>query len=240
MSMKVRVKFTKHGALRFIGHLDVMRYFQKAIRRAGIDVVYSSGFSPHQVMSFAAPLSVGLTSDGEYFDMEVYSAVSSEAMEKSLNDVMAEGIEVKEVRLLPERSKNAMASVAAAEYLVTVRPGHEPAFSLAEAVSRFAESANVPYVKKTAKSETTLDLKEAVYELSMTAEGSVRMLVEAGSVRNIKPIMVMEALYQLFDAVPGNFDFHIHRVETYLCTETEEEDSESLHLLPLGSAGERF
>ena len=53
--MKVRIKFSKYGALRFIGHLDVMRYFQKAIRRAEIDIAYSEGFSPHQIMSFASP-----------------------------------------------------------------------------------------------------------------------------------------------------------------------------------------
>ena len=52
--MKVRVKFSKEGPIKFIGHLDVMRYFQKAIRRAGIDIAYSAGFSPHPILSFAA------------------------------------------------------------------------------------------------------------------------------------------------------------------------------------------
>ena len=53
-ALKVRVKFAKQGAMKFIGHLDIMRYFQKAIRRADIDVAYSEGFSPHMIMSFAA------------------------------------------------------------------------------------------------------------------------------------------------------------------------------------------
>ncbi len=57
--------------LRFIGHLDVMRFFQKAIRRAGIDIAYSSGFSPHQIMSFASPLGLGVESRGEYLDIQV-------------------------------------------------------------------------------------------------------------------------------------------------------------------------
>ena len=57
--------------MKFIGHLDMMRYFQKAVRRAKIDIRYSEGYSPHQIMSFAAPLGVGITSDGEYFDIEV-------------------------------------------------------------------------------------------------------------------------------------------------------------------------
>ena len=68
--MKVRVKFSKNGSVKFLGHLDTMRYFQKAVRRAGIPIAFSSGFRPHMIISFAAPLSVGVTSDGEYFDME--------------------------------------------------------------------------------------------------------------------------------------------------------------------------
>ena len=71
--MKIRIKFKKYGPVRFIGHLDVMRFYQKALRRAGIDVTYTTGFSPHQVMSFAAPLGVGLTSNGEYMDIQVNS-----------------------------------------------------------------------------------------------------------------------------------------------------------------------
>lgn len=62
--MKIRIKFRKYGVMKFIGHLDMMRYFQKAMRRAEIDIAYSEGFSPHQIMSFAAPLGVGITSDG--------------------------------------------------------------------------------------------------------------------------------------------------------------------------------
>ena len=58
--MKIRIKFRKYGVMKFIGHLDMMRYFQKAMRRAEIDIAYSEGFSPHQIMSFAAPLGVGV------------------------------------------------------------------------------------------------------------------------------------------------------------------------------------
>ena len=69
--MKIRIKFAKEGTMKFIGHLDIMRYFQKVMRRADVDIRYSEGFSPHQIMSFAAPLGVGLESRGEYVDIEV-------------------------------------------------------------------------------------------------------------------------------------------------------------------------
>jgi len=116
--MKLRVKFSKYGALRFIGHLDVMRFFQKAIRRAGIDIAYSSGFSPHQIMSFAQPLGIGLESNGEYMDIEVNSITTEADMMQQLNAQMVEGIEVLEIKLLPETAGNAMASVSAATYTI--------------------------------------------------------------------------------------------------------------------------
>ena len=107
--------------MKFIGHLDVMRYFQKAIRRAEIDVAYSEGFSPHQKLSFAAPLSVGHTSSGEYFDLELCSLNSTEELKTALQSAMVEGIDILDVRFLDDAEGNAMASVEAASYYVTIR-----------------------------------------------------------------------------------------------------------------------
>ena len=69
--MKVRIKFSKEGPMKFVGHLDTMRYFQKAIRRAELPVAFSGGYSPHMIMSFAVPLGVGMESLGDYFDLEM-------------------------------------------------------------------------------------------------------------------------------------------------------------------------
>ena len=93
-NITLRIKFTKFGPIKFIGHLDVMRYFQKAIRRAGLDIKYTNGFNPHQIMSFAAPLSVGVESMGEYMDIEMNSIISTDDVKLRLNQCMAEGIEI--------------------------------------------------------------------------------------------------------------------------------------------------
>ena len=121
--MKLRIKFKKYGPVRFIGHLDVMRFFQKANRRAELDVAYTGGFSPHQIMSFAAPLGVGLTSNGEYMDLEVHSLTSCEDVKTRLNAASVPGIEITSVKILPDKAGNAMASVAAAGYTVTLQGG---------------------------------------------------------------------------------------------------------------------
>lgn len=144
--MKLRIKFKKYGPVRFIGHLDVMRFFQKAIRRAGIDVTYSTGFSPHQIMSFAAPLGVGLTSNGEYMDIQVNSLpapgnglTACQVLVEQLNSASVKGLDVVSARVLPETAGNAMASVTAASYTVRFREGREP--RMLRDIASFSESS---------------------------------------------------------------------------------------------------
>lgn len=233
--MKIRIQFSKHGVMKFIGHLDIMRYFQKAIRRAGLDIAYSGGFSPHQIMSFAAPLGVGLESDGEYLDIEVNSHEGAAQMKDALNREMAEGIEILSVRILPEQAKNAMASVAAAGYTVRFRCGYEPDFDWKEALKEFYQKNEIPFTKTTKKSELTLDLKPAIYELSLQ-EDTVYMLVNASSSGNIKPSMVMEAFYLANGRELLPFALEITRTDTYMNAGTEEAPV----FLPLRDAGEDF
>lgn len=117
--LKIRIKYSKLGNLRFIGHLDVMRYFQKEIRRAGLDVSYSKGYSPHQIISFAAPLAMGITSDGEYFDGEFESVTTSREMIDALNAVSVDEMKVTECVLLPDDAKNSMSVVSASDYVIS-------------------------------------------------------------------------------------------------------------------------
>ena len=146
--MKIRIKFSKTGPVKFIGHLDMMRYFQKAIRRAGIDVTYSGGYSPHQVMSFAAPLGVGLESQGEYFDLELNSFTTCDEIKTRLNTAMAEGIQILSVRILPETAGTAMASVAAAAYEVRFREADLPQFDWKPKLVEFLNQQEIMVMKK--------------------------------------------------------------------------------------------
>lgn len=233
--MKVRIQFSRHGVMKFIGHLDIMRYFQKAMRRAEVDIAYTTGFSPHQIMSFAAPLGIGLESDGEYMDIEVNSHNGAKQMQESLNRVMAEGIEILSVRALPQHVKNAMASVAAAGYLVRFQPGYEPDFPYREALQKFYEKQSIPFVKTTKKRELELDLKPAIYELCMR-EDAIHMLVDASSAGNIKPAMVMQAFFQENGRQLPDFALGVTRTDTYMNIGTDEEK----RFVPLRDAGEPF
>ena len=228
--MKVRIKFAKYGVMKFIGHLDMMRFFQKAIRRADIDVRYSEGFSPHQIMSFAAPLGVGIESFGEYLDIEVLSMDSPEAMRQALNDVMVEGVEILSVTVLPDQAKNAMASVAAASYRLIMKDGNFPIDDLEEKVQAFYAQKTIPYTKETKKSVLELDLKQGIYELGVNKEGSIHMLVNASSSGNIKPTMVFEKFCQFAGCEIPASAIQVTRLETYADLAKE---GEKRHLVPL-------
>lgn len=227
--MKVRIKFAKYGAMKFIGHLDMMRFFQKAVRRAGIDVKYSEGFSPHQIMSFAAPLGVGIESRGEYLDLEVVSMSTPEDMKDALNRVMVEGVEVLAVNVLPDQAKNAMASVAAASYRLQMKEGEFPIDDLSEKIRQFYAQEHIPYTKEAKKSVIELDLKEGIYEIG-EEDGAVHMLVDASSSGNIKPTVVFEKLCAFAGCDIPDFDVQVTRLETYANLAKE---GETRHLVPL-------
>ena len=230
--MKLRIKFNKFGAVKFIGHLDVMRFFQKALRRADIDVAYSGGFSPHQIMSFASPLGVGLESNGEYFDVEINSPISSQEFIDKVNAVSIPEIQILDVRLLPEKAGNAMASVAAAGYTIRFREGRE----LTDWQNRFEAfmaQEKILITKATKRGTAEIDLKPAIYDYDINEEG-LYLLVNASSEGNIKPTLVMDAFAAFLEQELQNNALMITREETYGC---KEKDGAQI-FIPLADFGE--
>lgn len=236
--MKVRVKFEKYGPARFLGHLDTMRYFQKAVRRAKIPIAFSSGFRPHMIMSFAAPLGLGLSSSGEYFDMELREGASkgmtSEILARRLDDVMAEGFRVLGVRQIPEGKKyNAMALTAAAGY--EVRFLKESGLT-ARDVEDFCGQPSVLVEKETKGGTKTVDIRPGIYRLEVLREDpfTCSMLLAASSGDHVKPRMVLEAL-AAFKGVPlVPYSYGIHKLEVYA-----DRGGDGLsRFVPLGELGE--
>ncbi|MCR5665790.1 MAG: TIGR03936 family radical SAM-associated protein [Eubacterium sp.] len=235
--MKIRIKFTRHGAVKFLGHLDLMRYFQKAIRRADIDIKYSEGFSPHQIMSFAAPIGVGIESCGEYFDIEVNSTTSTSEALKALNETMAEGITVTEYKQLPDKTPKAMAQVAAATYELYYKNKKDNPFTLqklTESVDK--EIMNVKEIlvtKETKKSVREIDLKPFIYDFHLLERNgpAFSMMLSAGSIENIKPQLVLQYLFDRLGITLDLNQIQIERQDVFF-------KSQKGKYLPLGAAGD--
>lgn len=212
--MKARIKFRKYGAMKFIGHLDIMRFFQKVMRRADIPIAFSGGFSPHMIMSFANPLGVGVTSDGEYFDIELTEEIDMKAAVERMNQVMVEGIEV--VNMVPisdEKKRTGMSIVAAADYLSNAKNDAFPE-NWKEKAAGFMEQQEIMITKKTKKSEKEVDIKPMIYKFEIRDDG-VFMQIATGSVENLKPEVVMQALSKYLGVDAESVSFVHHRLEVY-------------------------
>lgn len=213
--MKIRIKFAKEGAMKFIGHLDIMRYFQRAIRRAGIDVAYTEGFSPHMIMSFANPLGVGLTSEAEYFDLVIRTAYPSQELIDRLNAVMVEGMRVLNVVQVPEeKASKAMSLVAAADYLVGFRYPETLPADWKDKFSTFMEQPSITVTKKTKKGEKEMDIRPLVYGWHFEKDG-IFLQVSSGSSDNLRPELVVEAFAKAYYLPLNEFSLLIHRKEVY-------------------------
>lgn len=207
--MKIRVRFSKQEQMKFIGHLDMVRYFQKVMRRGEIDVAYSEGFSPHQKMSFAAPLSVGVLSKGEYFDMEVNSTLSTKEAIERINEQNVEGVKVLSYKLLPDNAKNAMAVMSAADYFV-----YTDIFT-DDDITGFINQDSINVIKKTKKSEKEVDIKPLIYSIKKEDNGIFIKLAQ-GSAQNLKPELVVTALENFTQK--SNTSYIYERLDMY-CTE---------------------
>lgn len=196
--MKARIKFRKYGALRFIGHLDVMRFFQKVMRRAEIPIAFTGGYSPHMIMSFASPLGIGLSSDGEYFDIELIEPVESEDAVRRMNEACVEGIEVVSIRQIAEEKKmTGMTILAGADYLVSIKEealpdGWQDQFRI------FMEQSEIRIVKQTKRSEKEVDIRSMIWKWEIRGD-KIYLQVASGSVQNLKPDLVMEAFVRFLE-----------------------------------------
>ena len=237
--MKIRIKFRKWGSMKFIGHLDMMRYFQKVMRRADVDIRYSEGFSPHQIMSFAAPLGVGITSDGEYLDIEVHSTKSSSEMIKDLNATMVDGVDIVGYVALPDNAKPAMSIVAAADYMLSYKEGYDTPFTVAEWIEKvnelFTSKDTFTIIKKTKKSEREVDLKPLVYAFNVIEDDgkpAFYINVSTGSVDNIKPELLLSSIYEKLGLEYNESAIAIHRKDVYAI---DEKTGKKVSLLDLGT-----
>ena len=232
--MKTRMRFVKCGSMKFIGHLDCMRFFQKAIRRAKLDVAYSKGYSPHQLMSFASPLGVGVTSDGEYIDVEFYSLpdLSLPDLVTYLNQFMTDEIFVTDIEIMPDGFKNSMSLLIAADYMVVEKEAGVFSGNWQEKWLSFMEQQEIVIEKKTKKSVKEVDIKPHIlaWDFSMDAfaekngenygtlhcdyEGnSLFMRLTSGSETNIKPELVMQAFYAFCESELEPYSYQIHRMQ---------------------------
>ncbi|MDO8753219.1 MAG: TIGR03936 family radical SAM-associated protein [Anaerolineales bacterium] len=114
--MRARITFTKQGALRYTGHLDLHRLWERAMRRADLPLSYSQGFHPQPKISLAAALPLGFSSLGEVLDVRFNEEISTEEIATRLKDNLPVDIQVTKVEGVDERAPALQTQVLSAAY----------------------------------------------------------------------------------------------------------------------------
>ncbi|MGE5629555.1 MAG: TIGR03936 family radical SAM-associated protein [Caulobacteraceae bacterium] len=198
--MNVRLKFTKGNEVKYISHLDLMRTFQRAIRRTDIPVAYSAGFNPHQEISFGAPLSLGVVSNAEYIDIKLAEDMDIKELQRRLNGSMPAGISITGGAVLPEHAKSAMAIVTHARYNIRLIVEGIDKQRLDKAIEDFLKQEQINVMKEQPKKEFKLkeiDIKPMIITMdnidSKGDEYFLECLLQSGSKANLKPELLVVA-----------------------------------------------
>jgi len=122
---RYRTRFGKTGRMRFLGHLDLTRLLLRALRRAGIALVYSQGFSPKPRVMFSPALSVGVASVGEYLDFDTYERLDPEQARTRINAALPDGVRFEALREIPRGLPALGEAIRAARYRVHTGNGFD-------------------------------------------------------------------------------------------------------------------
>ena len=205
--MRALIRFGKQPRLRFISHLDLQRFFQRAVNRTGLPIAYTQGFNPHPVMSFGSALALGWTSEYEVIDIKLSAPMGRKRTEDAVRAALPEDLPVLEVRMIDDRHPAPMALVKMSDY--RVRLEGENARAVIDQIPSFLEREEVLAVKKTKSGEKQINARPMVVSLEALPDGfeARLMLTERES---IKPDLLVALLAEMAGVEPP--EARIHRV----------------------------
>ncbi len=189
---KIRIKFSKREEVKYISHLDMVRVFIRALRRARLPVAFSEGFVAREKISFSHPLPLGLTSKSEYADIEFSNFINPGELKERLNKELPSGLRVEEAEIVPLKSKSLMATFDCAEYEVKLSDLRYQMADVRERISKFLKQKEIIIKRKTKKGIREIDIRPLILKLELKGS-ALRMLLKI----KVRPREVAKTLLNL-------------------------------------------
>lgn len=171
-TFRYRMLFSKTEAMRFIGHLDLLRVWERAFRRAKIPIAYTQGFHPHPRMSYAAALPLGLTSECEMLEIWMREAWDCETLLGVMQSKLPDGLRIATVEAVPKDEPPLQQQVIASEYEATLVQAPSP-ISVEQQISRSLAAGELPRQRQ----GKSYDLRPLIESLNLRTEGANKILV---------------------------------------------------------------
>ncbi len=194
--MRALIRFGKLARLRFISHLDLQRFMQRALRRTDLPVAYSQGFNPHPRMSFASALATGWVSECEILDIKMAQEVTEERVLEQMRKALPKDMPVYQVRLVDDRHPAMMAQMCMADY--EIRIVGEAGDKILGQADKFMQEQSIMAMRKTKSGETLTDIRPMAISLttSKTEDGQALLLarLQLTEKATLKPDLLVSTL----------------------------------------------
>ncbi len=184
--------FEKSKRLRHVGHLDIMRSMQRALRRSGLPVSYSNGFNPHILLTFASPLSVGAIGKRELMEVTLYEDVTPEAFLAAMNQALPPEMQLSEAKVLEDKHPALMAMVKAARYDI-LPDDQEAAEHWSACLMDYLGQESIMTMRKTKSGMKETDIRPLIHELSCQ-DGHLHAVLALTETITCKPDMLLSTL----------------------------------------------
>jgi radical SAM-linked protein len=187
--MRVRITFSKTGALRYIGHLDLNTIWERAARRAGLPLAYTQGFHPQPKMTFASALPLGFSSRCEVMDMRFNQEIDLTSLSVQLQDVMPSGIGILKVENIDELAPQLQMQILSAKYEVTLTEAVN-ASELRRKMDEVMASPSLPRERR----GKSYDLRPLIEKLELTSDNKILIQLAAREGATGRPEEVLDIL----------------------------------------------
>ena len=197
VTQRLRITYRKVGALRYVAHLDLMRTWERALRRARLPLAYSKGFSPHPRLALAAPLPVGMVGEGELMDVWLDEPAQPSAVQQRLQAALPPGLEIAEVRDIGERLPSLQASTRFASYRVRLAAPDIAVDGLRRRVDKLLALAELRVEEERGDKTRSYDLRATIRTIEVETAGDevvLRMDLDLTPERTGRPASVLAVL----------------------------------------------
>ncbi len=212
MADLMRFQFIKGEELRFLSHLDLLRTFERALRRAQIPMALTEGFHPKPKLSFASALAVGITSQAEYADLVLSEEMTPTEFATRLNTVLPPGLRIVRAGVTSEKAPALMSVVNTAVYRAELEGDTIPG----ETVERILSAEELLVERSTKKGTRTVDVRPLLYSLEVNGTEFI-FSCAIGSEGNLRPEELVNLLgFQFSDVLLDRTGLFI-RTDEGLC-----------------------
>lgn len=219
---KIRIRFTKTAYMKFISHLDLMRMMERTMRRCQVPLSFSQGFNPHPKISFATALALGISSEGEYMDIEIDEKIDLEGFKENMNKEFPEGISILQCKYIDIKRKSLMALVEYSTYVVRCPIAHDVSKeTLNGAIDSFMKQDDLliykTVKKKNREMEKEVNIRPMIHHMQVVSNDSkqflLKTIVATGSNGNLKPEILLQKFRENTNIPIIIENIRIHRLD---------------------------